>query len=165
MQACDIYLCESCDLTFETGNLQIKHRYKDHSVIGSITIDSVDGIKLPCLQTSEGLLKCPSSDCPNYEKLHHSMFVKHLLKHKMKLMVTKHAATSNPESYRLHKMVKVMRNYTEDKHHLFSLVAPHSVATVVTDIFQINWFSVRNKIGKIAKIFVKIEDPENWGVI
>jgi hypothetical protein len=40
-----------------------------------------------------------------------------------------------------------------------------SVATVVTDVFQINWFSVRNKIDKIAKIFWKIEDPENRGVI
>jgi len=40
-----------------------------------------------------------------------------------------------------------------------------SVATVVTDVFQLNWFSGRNKIGKIAKIFVKIEDPENRGVI
>ena len=37
----------------------------------------------------------------------------------------------------------------------------HSVATVAIDIFQINGFSVRNKIGTIAKIFVKIEDPEN----
>jgi hypothetical protein len=36
---------------------------------------------------------------------------------------------------------------------------------VVTDIFQINQFSVRNKIGKIAKIFVKTEDPENRGVL
>jgi hypothetical protein len=33
-----------------------------------------------------------------------------------------------------------------------------SVAMVAADIFQINWFSVRNKIGKIVKIFVKIED-------
>ena len=40
-----------------------------------------------------------------------------------------------------------------------------SVATVATDVFQINWFSVRNKIGRIAKIFVEIEDPENRGVI
>ena len=40
-----------------------------------------------------------------------------------------------------------------------------SVATVATDVFQINWFSVRNKIGKIAKIFVKTEDPKNRGVI
>ena len=40
-----------------------------------------------------------------------------------------------------------------------------SVITVATDIFQINWFSVRNKIGKIAKIFVKTEDPQNQGVI
>jgi hypothetical protein len=40
-----------------------------------------------------------------------------------------------------------------------------SVAMVVTDVFQINWFSMRNKIGKIAKIFGKIEDPENRGVI
>jgi hypothetical protein len=40
-----------------------------------------------------------------------------------------------------------------------------SVATVATDIFQINWFSVRNKFGKIARIFVKTEDPENRGVI
>jgi len=40
-----------------------------------------------------------------------------------------------------------------------------SVATVATDVFQLNWFSMRNKIGKIAKIFVKIEDPENRGVI
>ena len=40
-----------------------------------------------------------------------------------------------------------------------------SVAMVVTDVFQINWFSVRNKIGKIAKIFGKIEDPKNRGVI
>ena len=40
-----------------------------------------------------------------------------------------------------------------------------SVATVTTDIFQLNWFSVRSKIGKIAKIFVKMEDPENRGVI
>jgi hypothetical protein len=36
-----------------------------------------------------------------------------------------------------------------------------SVATVVTNIFQINKFSMRNKIGKIAKIFVKIEDTKN----
>ena len=41
----------------------------------------------------------------------------------------------------------------------------YSVATVATDVFQINWFSVRNKIGKIAKIFVKTEDPESRGVI
>jgi len=40
-----------------------------------------------------------------------------------------------------------------------------SVAMVTTDIFQINWFSVRNKIGEIAKLFVKIENPENRGVI
>jgi len=40
-----------------------------------------------------------------------------------------------------------------------------SVATVTTDVFQINGFSVRNKIGKMAKIFGKIEDPENRGVI
>ena len=40
-----------------------------------------------------------------------------------------------------------------------------SVAMVATNIFQINRFSVRNKIGKIGKIFVKIEDPENRGVI
>jgi hypothetical protein len=40
-----------------------------------------------------------------------------------------------------------------------------SVAMVLTDVFQINWFSVRSKIGKIAEIFVKIEDPENRGVI
>ena len=57
MQACELYFCESCDLTFETGNLQIKHRYEDHSEIGSITINSIDGIELPCLWTSEGLLK------------------------------------------------------------------------------------------------------------
>jgi hypothetical protein len=43
--------------------------------------------------------------------------------------------------------------------------ALYSVAMVATDVFQINWFSVRNKIGKIAEIFVKIEDPENRGVI
>jgi len=41
----------------------------------------------------------------------------------------------------------------------------HSVAMVMTDVFQINWFSVRNKIDKIAKIFGQIEDPENRGVI
>ena len=40
-----------------------------------------------------------------------------------------------------------------------------SVATVMTNIFQLNWFSVRSKIGNIADIFGKIEDPENWGVI
>ena len=40
-----------------------------------------------------------------------------------------------------------------------------SIAMVVTDVFQINWFSVRDKTGKIAKIFVKTEDPENRGVI
>ena len=40
-----------------------------------------------------------------------------------------------------------------------------SVAMVTTNIFQINWFSMRNKIGKISKIFVKTEDPENRGVI
>jgi hypothetical protein len=40
-----------------------------------------------------------------------------------------------------------------------------SVAMVVTDIFQINRFSVRNKIGKIAKIFVKIDDPSVFGVL
>ena len=40
-----------------------------------------------------------------------------------------------------------------------------SVATVTTDVFQINQFSMRNEIGRIAKIFVKIEDPENRGVI
>ena len=41
----------------------------------------------------------------------------------------------------------------------------NSVATVMTNVFQINWFSVENKIGKISKIFGKIEDPENRGVI
>ena len=41
----------------------------------------------------------------------------------------------------------------------------NSVATVVTDVFQINWFSARSKIGEIAKIFVKIEDPKNRGAI
>ena len=40
-----------------------------------------------------------------------------------------------------------------------------SVALVATDVFQINRFSVRSKIGKISKIFGKIEDPENRGVI
>jgi hypothetical protein len=40
-----------------------------------------------------------------------------------------------------------------------------SVATVMTDVFQINRFSVGNKIAKITKIFGKIEDPENRGVI
>jgi hypothetical protein len=40
-----------------------------------------------------------------------------------------------------------------------------SVAMVVTDVFQINWFSMKNKICKISKIFGKIEDPENQGVI
>jgi len=34
---------------------------------------------------------------------------------------------------------------------------------VMTDVFQINWFSMRNKIDKIAKIFVKIEDTKNQG--
>jgi hypothetical protein len=43
--------------------------------------------------------------------------------------------------------------------------ASTSVAMVVTNVFQINLFSVRNKNGKIAKIFVKTEDPENRGVI
>ena len=33
----------------------------------------------------------------------------------------------------------------------------------MTDIFQINWFKVRNKIAKIAKIFVKTEDPSVFG--
>jgi hypothetical protein len=46
-----------------------------------------------------------------------------------------------------------------------SIIWPNSVATVATNVFQINWFSMRNKIGKIAKIFVKTEDPENQGVI
>jgi len=36
---------------------------------------------------------------------------------------------------------------------------------VTTDVFQINWFSMKIKIGKIAKIFGKIEDPENRGFI
>ena len=40
-----------------------------------------------------------------------------------------------------------------------------SVATVTTDVFQINWFSVRGKIGKIAKIIGEIEDTKSWGVI
>ena len=44
-------------------------------------------------------------------------------------------------------------------------VAMASVATVATDVFQINWFSMRSKIAKITKIFGKIEDPENRGVI
>jgi hypothetical protein len=56
---------------------------------------------------------------------------------------------------------------------IYTCIGPHtqlsgvlsSVAMVATDIFQINWFSVRNKIGKIAQIFVKTEDPENRGVI
>ena len=40
-----------------------------------------------------------------------------------------------------------------------------SVAMVTTNTFQINWLSMRNEIGKIAKNFVKIEDPKNRGVI
>jgi hypothetical protein len=47
----------------------------------------------------------------------------------------------------------------------FTTTLGTSVATVVTDVFQINWFSVRIKISKISKIFGKIEDPENRGVI
>jgi hypothetical protein len=35
----------------------------------------------------------------------------------------------------------------------------------MTNVLQINQFSVGNKIAKIAKIFGKIEDPENRGVI
>ena len=46
-----------------------------------------------------------------------------------------------------------------------SSTAGDSVAMVATDVFQINWFSVRHKISKIAKIFGKIEDPENRDVI
>ena len=38
-----------------------------------------------------------------------------------------------------------------------------SVATVATDVFQINWFSVRNKIGRIAKVFVDIGPLSFWG--
>jgi len=41
------------------------------------------------------------------------------------------------------------------------IVIALSVATVMTDVFQINQFSMRIKIGEIAKVFVKIEDPEN----
>jgi hypothetical protein len=44
MQACELLSCESCDLTFETGILQIEHRYEDHSKISSITVDGVNGI-------------------------------------------------------------------------------------------------------------------------
>jgi hypothetical protein len=40
-----------------------------------------------------------------------------------------------------------------------------SVATVATNVFQINWFSVRDKIDEIVKIFGKIKDLESQGVI
>jgi len=40
-----------------------------------------------------------------------------------------------------------------------------SVATVATDVFQLNWYSVRNKFYKITRIFKKVEDPENRWVI
>jgi hypothetical protein len=116
MQAYERYSCESCDLIFDTGELRTKHKYEDHSEIGSITVEGTDGIELPCLRTPEGLLKCPSSECPNYLKLHRSTFIKHLLKHKMRPVVTKRPATGNPDSSRLHKMAKVVGNYTEGNH-------------------------------------------------
>jgi len=116
MSACEVYACEVCPLTFETGELRIKHKYEDHSEIGSIT---VDGVEQPCLRTSDGLLKCPSSDCPNYQKLHRSTFMKHLLKHNMKPTATKRAAPSNPDSSHYHKKAKV----TEGKLRPSSLVA------------------------------------------
>jgi hypothetical protein len=134
MQACKLFLCESCDLTFETGDLRIKHKYEDHSEIGSIAVDGINGIELPCLRTSEGLLKCPSSDCPNYQRLHRSTFVKHLLKHKMRPVATKRAATGNPDSSRLHKIPKVMGNYTDGERHLSLPVAPHIISYTHTSL-------------------------------
>ena len=35
----------------------------------------------------------------------------------------------------------------------------------MTDVFQLNWDSMGNKIVIIAEIFEKLEDPENRGVI
>ena len=40
-----------------------------------------------------------------------------------------------------------------------------SVATVVTGVFRKNWFSMRNKIWEITKIFEKVEHLKNRGVI
>jgi ATP-dependent helicase STH1/SNF2 len=53
----------------------------------------------------------------------------------------------------------------EQEEFLVGGVLVRSVAMVVTNVFQINWFSVRNKIGKISKIFGKIENPKNREVI
>jgi hypothetical protein len=39
-----------------------------------------------------------------------------------------------------------------------------SVATVMTDVFQTNWYNVRNKIVKISKVFEKLEHLKNQGV-
>ena len=67
----------------------------------------------------------------------------------------------------LHKYSHGFSNFNDTVIQIFQkmLVMTVSVATVATDIFQLNWFSMRNKIGKISKIFVKIEDSENRGVI
>jgi len=127
MSACVVYACEVCPLTFETGNLRTKHKYEVHSEIGSIT---VDGIELPCLQTSDGLLKCPSSNCPNYQKMHRSTFMKHLLKYNMKSIATKCAAPSNSDSSHCYKKAKV----TEGKLPPSSLVALNIISCTLTAV-------------------------------
>ena len=44
-------------------------------------------------------------------------------------------------------------------------VTRRSVATVATDLIQLNWDSMGKEIIKIIKILEKLGDPENWGVI
>lgn len=132
MSTCKIYSCELCPLTFDTGDLRTKHKYEDHSEIGSVTVDGVGHI--PCLRTSEGLLKCPSSDCPSYQKLHRSTFVKHLLKHNMKPITTKRAAPSGADPSHCLKRAKVTTNNTEGKHHLSLPVALNIISFTLTEL-------------------------------
>jgi len=81
-------------------------------------------------------------------------------KYQLKLMGLVHAMRSNGPLPQVSKLA--IWGDSESGHEI---IIGSSVATVATDIFQLNWFSMGNKIGKIAKIFVKIEDPENRGVI
>ena len=42
---------------------------------------------------------------------------------------------------------------------------PISVATVMTDVFQQNEINLLRKFGKIVRIFDKVDDSKNRGVI
>ena len=109
--------CEICHLDFSTTQSRTKHKHKDHSKVSSVFID---GVEVACLCTSQGLPKCPASNC-DYERLHCASFMKHMLTHGPQLSATKCAAARDTDFSCFHKKAKVTADDMEGKHHLFSL--------------------------------------------